>query len=91
MSKNMSKNQSDSAGFGVAPSPFNGVKLELAVVMVLGLCVWMAAEFITASDFVQIIVLLGFSLVAAVWLITRTRILFRQEMEKKSSETGSAD
>lgn len=64
-------------GLKVAASPFNAVKLELAVIIVLGLVFWLAVDFITSNDVAQIELLLGFGVVAAAWLVVRTRYLAR--------------
>ncbi|MDH5327861.1 MAG: hypothetical protein OEZ68_06620 [Gammaproteobacteria bacterium] len=87
-------NSKKTNGFGVAPSPFNAVKLELGVILVLSLCVWLAAEFITANDFVQLLILSGFSVAATVWLILRTKVLLSKglltkENHKKDPDSGS--
>lgn len=65
-------------GLQVAASPFNTVKLELAVIIVLGLVFWLAVDFITSNDIAQIGLLLGFGLIAAAWLVIRTRYLARR-------------
>ena len=70
-------------GFGVAASPFNGVKLELGVCIVLGMLLWLGAEFIIADEGTQLLILLTYSLSSAIWLVLRTRAVLRgYEMEQ---------
>lgn len=65
-------------GFGVAASPFNGIKLELGMCVVLGLLLWLGADSITADDDSQLLLLLGFSLACTIWLVVRTRAVLRR-------------
>lgn len=65
-------------GLQVAASPFNAVKLELAVIIVAGLLLWFVLDSITTSEITQIGVLFLFSSMAALWLVLRTRYLARR-------------
>ena len=64
-------------GFGVAASPFNAIKLELGVCAILGVLLWLGADSITADDAIQLLLLLIYGLLAAGWLILRTRSVLR--------------
>ncbi len=64
-------------GFSVAASPFNGIKLELGICVILGAVLWLGADFITASDGTQLLMLLAYGLLAAIWLVLRTRAVLR--------------
>ena len=75
-------NQSDKQGLRVAPSPFNAVKLELAIILIAGLLLWAVVDSITTSDSAQIGILMVFGFAGAAWLIMRTRYL-AQQIEKK--------
>lgn len=66
-------------GFGVAASPFNTVKLELGFVIIFGVVLWLAIDFITASYGIQLALLAGYSLISAIWLILRTRRILQQQ------------
>ena len=59
----------------MAASPFNSVKLELAIIIVLVILLWVILEAATGSILVHISALLLFSSVAAIWLIFRVRKL----------------
>lgn len=89
--QNDHNDQNKRTGFGVAPSPFNGVKLELGVILVLGLCLWLAAKFITANEFLQVLMLFCFAVMGTVWLIFRTKCLLDRELERKSKPEASPD
>jgi len=80
---NIKNKNSPLQGLSVAPSPFNAVKLELAVIIIIGLLVWIAVDSITTSDAAQIVILLLFGVLGAAWLIFRTyRVVRRLENSK---------
>lgn len=60
-------------GIGVAPSPLNPVKLELAVLTVLGVLLWIVHTRITRDALGQLLILGGYGLAAMTWLMMRTR------------------
>ena len=70
--------QQSNQGFKVAPSPFNAVKLELAIIVVAAVLLWAMVDFITKDDSAQLIILLLFGISSALWLVFRTRQLFRR-------------
>jgi len=74
--------QQDNQGFRVAPSPFNAVKLELAIILIAGLLLWAVVDSITPSESTQIGILMIFGLLGAAWLVIRTRYL-AQRITKK--------
>ncbi|MDT8383200.1 MAG: hypothetical protein RRB22_02190 [Gammaproteobacteria bacterium] len=67
-----------SRGFGVAASPFNGIKIELGFAILLGAIVWLAADSITANAQTQWLILLGYGLTSMAWLVLRTRAVLRR-------------
>lgn len=66
--------------FGVAASPFNGIKVELGFAIVLGASLWLAADSITANETTQWLLLLGYGLSSMVWLVLRTRAVLHRCM-----------
>ena len=60
-------------GVGVSPSPLNPVKLELIVVIIVGVLLWAVHERITADALDQFLLLGGYGLIAMAWLVLRTR------------------
>ncbi len=72
-------------GITVAPSPFNTVKFELGVILVLLPLVWLVVWRLVADPLLQFVVLFGAGGIAAVWLVLRTRSVLRKlEMEQGS-------
>jgi F0F1-type ATP synthase assembly protein I len=61
--------------FYVAASPFNPVKLELVIIILIGIVLWMTLDSITNKSFTQIVTLLLFGCVGAGWLLTRIRLI----------------
>ncbi len=78
-------------GFAVSASPFNGVKLELGIALVLGALLWLGAESITASTEAQLLILLGFGLLSTLWLVARTRAVLRRYEAHDTYETTEQD
>ena len=77
---------SSKKGFGVAASPFNGVKIELGIVLILGFVLWLAADSITASIAAQLLLLAGYGFISAFWLVIRTRRVMRHTNNGGSKE-----
>ena len=70
----------------VAPSPLNAVKLDLGIIIVLSVIIWVLIPRLIADELLQIFVLAGFGLLAAVWIIFRTRRVMRSHMQKVDSD-----
>ncbi len=67
-------------GMRVAASPFNGVKLDLAIITVLLLLIWLVLANTVKDALTQTIILFACSGLAASWIIFRVRqILHRHE------------
>ena len=77
--ENDSKQQSHKTGFGVAASPFNTVKLELGFVIIIGIVLWLGIDIITSSIGKQLLLLAGYGIVSALWLIFRTSRILKQQ------------
>lgn len=75
-------------GFGVAASPFNGIKLELGFCVMLGVLLWLGANSITADEGAQLMLLLAYSLLSMVWLVVRTRALLRRFEAEHAERVG---
>lgn len=73
-------------GFSVAPSPFNAVKLELAVILVLGVFLLLAVGFITKNLVSQVLMLAGFAMGCLLWLVLRTRSISRRLSDTNKAE-----
>ncbi len=73
--------------FTVAASPFNGVKLDLALIVVVGVVVWLIHDRLIENGFGQLLFLAGYGLAAMVWLVAKTRRIERSQY----AETGMFD
>ena len=72
-------------GFGVAASPLNQVKLELGIILCVGLIIGLAVDSITPRLGLQLLILAVFGLVSAGWLLLRTRQVTKRL--ERSNET----
>jgi hypothetical protein len=73
----------------VAPSPFNAVKYELGVLLLLIIPVWILVEKLVAGDGRQLLYLAGYSGLAALWLVLRIRFVMAAEVKSKKGKHGS--
>ncbi len=78
--------QSAGKGFGVAASPLNSVKLELGMILFVGLLLWLAVDSITADLSNQLLILVGFGTLGGVWLVLRTRHILKQLAHQSLNE-----
>lgn len=62
-------------GLTVKPSPFNEIKLELGVVLLLSLVVWLLVEGFVSDLTSQLLILFGTGLSGMIWLIVRIKKL----------------
>lgn len=72
--------------FSVAPSPFNTVKLELGIIIVLGILLVLALNSITQNLTLQFAILIGAGVVGMIWIVWRTKTVQRNQ---KHSETNT--
>lgn len=71
-------------GMTVAPSPFNGVKLELGLLLVVGLGLWLVHEDLVSEPVWQLALLFGYGAGAALWLVLRTHRVSRAAVAELS-------
>lgn len=74
--------------FAVASSPFNVVKLALGVIIVAGVLMILVTGRLAESPLMQILLLAGYGVFAALWLILKTRQVMRAHavtFDEKSS------
>jgi len=60
-------------GFSVAASPFNRVKLELGIILLVAPLVWLLVGRLLSAPEAQLMVLALYGIAGAGWLIMRTR------------------
>lgn len=74
--------------FGVAPSPFNAVKLEVALLLIMGLLLLVGLDSITQNTLIQFAVLFIFGVIGMVWLMWRTRRVVRRQGNAAGASRG---
>lgn len=60
-------------GFTVAPSPLNIVKLDLGIILVVGMLLLLIQGRIVDSLLLQLLLLTTYGLLGMVWIVIRTR------------------
>lgn len=73
--------------FTVSASPLNAVKLDLAIILLAAVIVLVVVSYVVSSYTLQLLYLLGFGLLAMLWLIIRARRVLQQQMDKEANET----
>ena len=68
----------NSRGFTVAASPFNSVKLELAVICCVGVLLLLLQERITRDSLLQFALLAGYGCISMLWVFYRVRQAVRK-------------
>jgi hypothetical protein len=72
-------------GMTVAPSPLNEVKLELAIILVVGVLLLLAQGRIVDSLFVQLLVLVSYGVLGMLWIIVHARQVLRRIARDRES------
>jgi hypothetical protein len=60
-------------GFGVAASPLNEVKLDLAIILVVGVLLLLLQGRVVDGLWVQLLLLSSYGLLGMLWIIVRAR------------------
>ena len=66
-------------GFSVRASPFNPVKLELGIILLMGLLLILVVHRISDNMAEQLVILLVFGVISMFWLIRRIRQVVQQQ------------
>jgi len=74
-------------GFSVKASPFNPVKLELGIILLMGLLLILVVHRISDNVSEQLVILLGFGVISMFWLIRR----IRQVVQQQTHSSGQVD
>jgi len=59
--------------FTVRASPFNAIKLDLALILVIGIVVLVVHERLVEGQLGQLSIIVGYGLAAMFWIVMRTR------------------
>jgi len=70
--------ESSKSVFTVAASPFNSIKLELAIILIIGFVFWLVLNSITNNELTHIALLFLYSSCGAIWLSLRIRHVARK-------------
>lgn len=76
-------------GFTVPASPFNAVKLDLALIVIVGLVLLVIHTRLVADQFGQFLLLAGYGFAAMAWIVFRTRRTARRLAEVGKVEAGA--
>ncbi len=66
-------------GFTVQASPFNGVKLDLALICLFAIVVWVIHDHVTDNALGQFLFLAFYGVASGVWIVVKTRRIARQQ------------
>lgn len=73
-------------GFTVPASPFNAVKLDLALLIIVGVVLWLVHDRLITDQFGQFVLLSGYGLTAMCWIVFRTRRTARRLADLNAGE-----
>ena len=77
-------------GMTVAPSPLNEVKLDLAIILVVGVLLLLAQGRLLDGLLAQLLVLASYGVLGMLWIVIRARkILRRIARDRESHPDGS--
>ena len=65
----------------MAASPFNDVKLDLGIIIVLSVIVLVLVTSLVDSEVTQVLGLLAYGILATGWIIFRTRNIMRRHQQ----------
>ena len=60
-------------GFTVQASPFNVVKFDLALILIVGVVLLLVHERLVEDQLSQLLILFGYGVAAMCWIVFRTR------------------
>ncbi len=74
--------------FTVAASPFNGVKFDLAMIVIVGVVIWLIHDRLIDNGLGQTLFLAGYGLSAMTWLVAKTRCIERSQRTRMDPPHG---
>ena len=80
-------NHSKKKAFSVNASPLNPVKLELVIILLVGVLLWLLVDSITKNQAAQIAILFLYGIVGALWLLYRTRSIVSRLQQPNDSDS----
>ena len=79
------------SGFAVGASPFNAVKLELGLILVICVAILVAVDSITENVLIQVLILAVSGLSGFGWLFWRTRVVVAKMKKDKQQPLENKD
>lgn len=76
-----------SKGLRVTASPFNRIKLRLAIIILFVPTLWISLHYTIADDIGQVMVLAAYSLITTIWLIYQIRAILYSVQDKRSDSS----
>jgi len=77
--------------FTVQASPFNVVKFDLAIILVLGILLLLVHDHIANGELARLGLLVGYGLAGMAWIVVRTRRVSRRLAAESRSVDSSAE
>ncbi len=73
--------------FTVKASPFNAIKLDLALILIVGIVVLVVHERLVEHQLGQLLIVAGYGLAAMLWIVIRTRRVLSNLDQAAASES----
>lgn len=77
-------------GVEVKASPLNAVKLDLALILVMGVLLFFVIGTVVTSVWIELLVLFLYGIAAMAWVVSRTRRVVSQLRDGQQSESNEA-
>jgi len=78
-------------GITVQASPFNAVKLDLALIVIVGIVVLVVHDRLLENQLGQLAMVVGYGVVAMLWIVIRTRRVLRSLDHALDSSQAESD
>ena len=72
-------------GFTVQASPFNAIKLDLALIIIMAVVLLLVHNKLVENTLAQLGLLLGYGVVSMFWIVIRTRRIAARQMALEQS------
>lgn len=76
--------------FTVQASPFNAIKLDLALILVVGIVVLVVHDRLIEHQLGQLLIIIGYGVTAMLWVVVRTRRVLKKHDQTILPEPDSS-
>jgi len=73
--------------FTVKASPFNAIKLDLALILIVGIVVLVTHDRLVEHQLGQLLIVAGYGIAAMLWIVVKTRRVLKNIDQTVSSES----